>query len=42
MRGPFLRCFVAFGCLYVALMLIRVRLEQNAASLEAAYLALED
>jgi heme exporter protein C len=42
MRGPFLWCLVAFASLYVALLLIRVRLEQSAARLEEAYLALEE
>jgi heme exporter protein C len=42
MRGPFWFCVGAFVCLYVALLLIRVRLEQNAAALEDAYLALEE
>jgi heme exporter protein C len=42
MMMPFLWCVIAFACLYVALLLIRVRLEQSAASLENAYLAVED
>ena len=42
MRGPFLWCLAAFASLYVALLLIRVRLEQSVATLEDAYLALEE
>jgi len=42
MMGPFLWCLMAFACLYVALLLIRVRLERQAALVEDAYLAVED
>jgi len=42
MLGPFLWCFTAFIVLYVALLLVRVRLEASRAALEAAYLAVED
>jgi hypothetical protein len=42
MAGPFLWCLGAFSCLYVALLLVRVRLGTVAAALEEAYLALED
>jgi heme exporter protein C len=42
MMGPFLFCLAAFLTLYVATLLIRVRLERSAAALEEAYVALED
>ena len=37
MRLPFLWCVAAFVCLYVALLLTRLRLEQSRTALEAAY-----
>jgi hypothetical protein len=42
MLWPFLWCFAAFIVFYVALLLVRVRLEKNRAALEAAYLAVEE
>jgi hypothetical protein len=42
MARPILWCFAAFSCLYVALLLLRVRLARSTAALEEAYLALED
>jgi len=42
MLWPFLWCFTAFIVLYVALLLVRVRLEASRAALEAAYLAVEE
>ncbi len=42
MRIPFLWCLAAFVCLYVALLLLRVRLERARTSLEATYASLED
>ncbi len=42
MRVPFYWCLAAFLCLYVALLLLRVRLERSKSTLEAAYAELED
>ena len=42
MRLPFLWCVAAFVCLYVALLLTRLRLEQSRTALEAAYAEIED
>jgi hypothetical protein len=42
MARPILWCFAAFSCLYLALLLLRVRLARSTAALEEAYLALED
>lgn len=42
MRLPFFWCVCAFVCLYIALLLTRVRLEQSRLTLEAAYTELED
>lgn len=42
MRMPFYWCLAAFVCLYVALLLLRVRLERSRGMLEAAYAELED
>lgn len=42
MRIPFYWCFAAFVCLYIALLLLRVRLEKARTTLEAAYADLED
>jgi heme exporter protein C len=39
---PLYFCWVAFTCLFVALMLIRVRLEHSRGLLERAYRAVED
>jgi heme exporter protein C len=39
---PLYFCWTAFTILFVALMLIRVRIERSRAELDAAYLALED
>jgi heme exporter protein C len=39
---PLYFCWMAFTILYVALMLVRVRLERSRSTLEAAYLGLED
>ena len=40
--GPFLWCMATFALFYIALLLVRVRLEAARAALEAAYQALED
>ena len=42
MLRPLLWCFVEFMCLYLGLLLIRVRLARLQARLEETYLALED
>ena len=42
MRLPFFWCVAAFVCLYVALLLTRLRLEQSRTALEAAYAEIED
>ena len=42
MRLPFYWCTVAFMCLYVALLLTRLRLEHSRRALEAAYAEIED
>lgn len=42
MRLPFYWCVAAFVCLYMALLLTRLRLEQSRAALEAAYAEIED
>jgi hypothetical protein len=42
MRPAFYLSLAAFICLYVALLLLRVRLERARGSLEAAYADLED
>ena len=42
MLWPFLWCFAAFLVLYIALLLVRVRLEASRTALDAAYLALEE
>ena len=42
MRLPFYWCVAAFVCLYVALLLTRLRLEQSRTALEAAYAEIED
>jgi len=42
MRIPFYWCFAAFLCLYVALLLLRVRLEKSRNALEAVYAEIED
>jgi heme exporter protein C len=42
MRLPFFWCIAAFVCLYVALLLTRLRLEQSRTALEAAYAEIED
>ena len=42
MARPILWCVVEFFCLYAGLLLVRVRLERSAATLEDTYLALED
>jgi heme exporter protein C len=42
MLWPILWCFVAFVCLYLALLLIRVRLQRGAVALDEAYLRLEE
>ena len=42
MARPILWCLAEFLILYVAMLLIRVRLERSATALEAAYLQLED
>jgi len=41
MLGPYICCQIAFLCLFAGILLVRVRLEQSAARLEEAYLALE-
>ena len=42
MRVPFYWCVVAFQVLYVAVLLVRVRLERNRMALEAIYAEIED
>jgi len=42
MAGPLWFCMAAFACLYVGLLLMRVRLERGHAAIERLYLALED
>ena len=42
MRIPFYWCFAAFVCLYVALLLLRIRLEKSRNELEAVYAEIED
>ncbi len=42
MRIPFYWCFAAFVCLYIALLLVRVRLEKSRSELEAVYAEIED
>ena len=42
MRVPFYWCVVAFLCLYVALLRLRVRLEGSRMALEAVYAEIED
>jgi heme exporter protein C len=42
MRVPFYWCVVAFLCLYVALLRLRVRLERSRMALEAVYAEIED
>lgn len=42
MGGPLYFCWAAFMVLYVALMLMRVRLERQRGLIEEAYLAVED
>lgn len=42
MRIPFYWCFAAFVCLYIALLLLRVRLEKSRNELEAVYAEIED
>ncbi len=42
MGVPLYFCWAAFTLLYLALMLMRVRLERQRAVLEQAYLAVED
>jgi heme exporter protein C len=42
MRLPFYWCALAFVCLYVALLLTRLRLEQSRVALEAAYAEIEE
>lgn len=42
MRLPFAWCVAAFVCLYVALLLTRLRLERARCGLEAAYAEIED
>src|SRR5688572_26226194 len=42
MRLPFYWCVFAFLCLYVALLLLRLRLEQGRVALEAIYAEIED
>jgi heme exporter protein C len=42
MMWPFLWCFAAFLVLYLALVLVRVRLEAQRAAVDAAYLRLEE
>ncbi len=39
---PFYWCFAAFVCLYIALLLLRVRLEKSRNELEAVYAEIED
>jgi heme exporter protein C len=42
MRIPFYWCLAAFICLYVAMLLVRTRLEHSRAALEEAWSGLED
>ncbi len=42
MRIPFYWCLAAFVLLYIAILLVRVRLERSSAALEAVYADLED
>jgi heme exporter protein C len=42
MMGPFLWCIGAFLALYLALLLVRVRIEAGRAAVEEAFLAMED
>lgn len=42
MRVPFYWCVVAFLCLYVALLRLRLRLERSRMALEAVYAEIED
>jgi heme exporter protein C len=42
MRFPFYWCVAAFVCLYVAVLLLRVRLERSKTTLEAIYADVED
>ncbi len=42
MRLPFYWCIAAFACLYVGLLLTRLRLEESRMALEAAYAEVED
>lgn len=42
MRIPFYWCVAAFVCLYVALLLLRIRLEKSRTELEAVYAEIED
>lgn len=42
MAGPFWWCVGAFVLLFVALLIVRVRLEKSRTALEEAYVALED
>lgn len=42
MRLPFAWCVAAFVCLYVALLLTRLRLQESRMALEAAYAEIED
>jgi hypothetical protein len=42
MAGPFWWCVLAFTALFVALIIVRVRLEAARAELEEVYVALED
>ncbi|MEO7191089.1 MAG: cytochrome c biogenesis protein CcsA [Vicinamibacterales bacterium] len=42
MAGPLIWCFVAFTLFYIAVILLRVRLESTRATLERAVLLLED
>jgi heme exporter protein C len=42
MRNPLMWCMAGIMVLYVALVLVRVKVEQNRAALEAAFIALED
>jgi heme exporter protein C len=42
MRGPFWFCVTAFGLLYVTLLVLRTRLAEQRARLEALYVAFDD
>jgi hypothetical protein len=42
MALPFYWCALAFVCIYVALLLTRLRLEQSRVALEAAYAEIEE